>query len=470
MAGDRPSRPRAEPVRTSLLDDNWDDDRASNTAVALPEGMLPLDEDEETIDRRNLPASPAQPRRPPAPPELPDVDESSVTEVDRRLVDDVVDEDAVATLATVRLSDIDPMLGLPSPAASPHDPVPEPPVEPAAPSPAATDDVRAQPVESAYGVLQPPAESHEAPPPVAPGAPPATAPGASVRPATDAVLRESPVSAGAGPRAQFPTPARGMPTWLSLTLMVLTLAAGVAVGFVLGRARQKAAQSARAPATATPAPIASAMPRAAASSLVDRASAGDSAAMKQLQARPRPDVNALLALSHGRVMQRRHKVEQLGDQLLHKPSLASDHGVEKKLLLAARDPTTVRQALGIMATLPGSTGPDLLFRVWTGTRRRTEATRLAEQLVYERNVRARATPALAVALDLRKAENCKDNQKLLAPAKDHGDRRSLHALLLLRRHHGCGRHRRQDCFKCLRGNHDLRDAIKAVRHRHGPKL
>ncbi len=454
MAGDRPSRPRTASVRTSLLDGGWEDDGTTDTAVELPAGIAAEDDAEETHDVPFFPANPAAPDYPPDPPQPSAVQEGSVTEVDA-LLDAVDDDDMATTLATVRREDIEQTLGMPPPDASPYGA----PARPAAGTAPYVAPLAEPPLAAPVPPVQP-----EVLPPRDVSRPPTASP-AAAEPALG--------QAAEGSYAATPAPARGLPTWLSLLLMVLLLLVGLGAGFFLGQTRQKAKQAVQLPSrpTRATAPTASAGPSApVASSLVDQASSGDAAALDKLEARPALDVDAILAVSHGQVMQRRHKLEQLGDKLLKQPSLASDTAMQKRLLSAARDPETVRQALRIMATLPTSAGPDLLFQTWTGTRRRTVATRLAEQLVYEKSVRARATPALAVALELRHAESCEDNQKLLAAAKDHGDCRSLYVLLLLRRHSGCGRHKRQDCFKCLRGNHDLADAVKAVRHRFGPRF
>lgn len=495
MAGDRPSRPRAARVRTATLDGGWEEE-GTDTAVVLPAGVEPEDGD-ETLDRGGFFPSEESREAAGSPPVAP---EGSVTEVDS-LLDAIDDDDMATTLATIRFDEVEAMRRRAQPGMSPYTtPVPEspapPPPEAASAEPAYPEAAPAEPAYAEAAPAEPAypeaAAAEPAYPEAAPGLPayPEAAPaGVPVSPRTavpvdmpapsPALVEREPLSPTHGYDAPQAPPAsrRGLPIWLSILLMLFTLVGGLVGGFVFAQARAKAPHVVRARVTPTAAPAlkASAAPAAptappVASSLVERASAGDVAAIKQLQSRPSPDVDAILALSHGKLMERRQALQQLGDRLVHKPALAADHAVHKLLISAARDPQTFRQALRIMATLPSSVGPELLFKVWTGERRRTDASALAEKLVYEKSVRARATPALGIALDLHRAESCEDNEKLLPAAKDHGDRRSLHVLLLLRRRSGCGTHKRQDCFKCLRKNHELQHAIKAVRHRRAPKL
>lgn len=460
MPGDRPPRPKAAPVRTSFVDGGWEE--GTDTEVEQPAPDVIAQDESVRPPTGPLPPPPVPPDFVPAPPEPARVEEGSVTEVDTLL--EAIDDDVDATLATVRREQIEHMLGAPPPDASPYAaavpqaPLPELGLPPAAGPP--------QPV---------------APVPSLPDAPPTPAAGrvdvappqghVDLRYAGEPAPPSSGRAPGGAPSRTVRVAGAEIPLWLPVVAVVVAASIGsLLLGFALGRGRRAVDEAARAPSPALPSagPAASATP--AATSLVERASAGEPAAIKQLEARSELDVDAALALSRGRMMQRRNELEKIGRELQQKPALASDQGVSRGLISAARDPETAREALRIMATLPGAAGPDLLYETWTGTPRRTATTRLAEKLVYEKSVRARATPALAVALDLRKAQSCEENQKLLSAAKDYGDRRSLHLLALLQRRFGCGPHKRQDCYGCLRDSDDLPDAIKAVRGRAAPKF
>jgi hypothetical protein len=130
---------------------------------------------------------------------------------------------------------------------------------------------------------------------------------------------------------------------------------------------------------------------------------------------------------------------------------------------------TAPGVLESMAALPAPIAADLLYEVWTGTVQRNATTELARALLYSRDVRPKASPALAVALDLRVSTSCKENQAILPRAEQDGDRRSLHLLLQLQRRYGCGPNKRQDCNPCLRKGDEVERAVKAVRERRDPQ-
>jgi hypothetical protein len=123
-----------------------------------------------------------------------------------------------------------------------------------------------------------------------------------------------------------------------------------------------------------------------------------------------------------------------------------------------------------LASLPGPRSADILYHTWVGTSQRTQTTELAEELIYVNEVRSKASPALAVALDLRRAATCEQVAEVLPKAIEHGDRRSLHLLGRLVNRRGCGKGKREDCYPCLRDGDALADAIKAVRTREPPSL
>jgi len=85
-------------------------------------------------------------------------------------------------------------------------------------------------------------------------------------------------------------------------------------------------------------------------------------------------------------------------------------------------------------------------------------------------VRPKASPALAVALDLREAETCEANAKILERSIDVGDKRAFAPMSRLLRHNGCGPTKRDDCYACLREGDLLKRALTAVKLRREPDL
>jgi serine/threonine-protein kinase len=80
-------------------------------------------------------------------------------------------------------------------------------------------------------------------------------------------------------------------------------------------------------------------------------------------------------------------------------------------------------------------------------------------------VRAQATPAAAVALELREAKTCKDKRAAVEHAESVGDIRALSLMIPLRKVGGCGFFGMGDCWGCLRKDDTLDSAISAVERR-----
>ena len=206
-------------------------------------------------------------------------------------------------------------------------------------------------------------------------------------------------------------------------------------------------------------------------SLLERVAQGDDAAVKELSAKPVADLNVeeAISLSMGQSAQDVRAARALRDRVDHDPGLIKDAEVLSALRRYTEDPETARDALAAMANVPGPISPDLIYEVWTATASRTTATDLARSLIYSKEVRAKASPALAIALALRDAETCEQNRDLLPKVMTEGDRRAFHLLGKLTRKYGCGANKRADCFACLRDGKDLDAAMKAVKARREPR-
>jgi len=177
---------------------------------------------------------------------------------------------------------------------------------------------------------------------------------------------------------------------------------------------------------------------------------------------------SLLSLAEARLSRERAAAKRLRERIEKDPTLLMDKAALRELRRYTKKEETAYEGLAAMASAPGPIGPDLIYEVWTGTAARTEVTTLAQALVYSSDVRVKASPALAVALDLRVADSCEEKKKILPLAQRDGDRRSLHLLTRLRKVTGCGPNQRLDCYGCLRDSKALDEAIKAVKDRKAP--
>jgi hypothetical protein len=215
---------------------------------------------------------------------------------------------------------------------------------------------------------------------------------------------------------------------------------------------------------------------AGAVALVDSPVAAKSASVaatpiSELEAKPPGSLSSreLLRLADTHSEAQRAAARTLRRKVEDSPVLAKDSAVQSELLRLAEDDRTARDALAAMALLEPPVGADLLYETWTRMQERTDATELARALLYSPDVRPTASPALAVALELRTAETCEQYKAILPSALKEGDRRALHLLSKLTAKRGCGPKKTADCFACLREPTDeLTATINAVKSRHPP--
>lgn len=237
-------------------------------------------------------------------------------------------------------------------------------------------------------------------------------------------------------------------------------------------------RSVKAPvASARPIPSAAPAPRPASPSrpkkdtkLLERASAGDQAALAELLAIPADQRTAAQALAVVKGQQAKEQKEQaeLLQKIRRDPKQLKQRRIQKQLVRAARDPVTGAATLRGLAAVDAPESADLLYKVWTGTRAKTPMTELARSLVHSKAVERRASPALAVALALRKEVSCKAMKRTVKRAIKVGDRRSLMPLAKLMKKRGCGAHKAHDCWSCLRHDDTLKRAVIAARGRRPP--
>jgi DNA-binding response OmpR family regulator len=266
----------------------------------------------------------------------------------------------------------------------------------------------------------------------------------------------------------------GVPNWSLVALVALGATAfGVATlrGSPPSTAPAAAAQADSTPAVAAT-PSSSDTRPAAPDSVLERARRGEALALSELEQLPpgKRTAEQALALSEGWFAKKRTELDALAAQLEHDPSQLDRRDVRRKLIGFSRDASMSLATLRVIAKQKRPIAVDLLYEVWTGTPGRTEATRLAEALVYTAEVRAQASPALSVVLDLRQETDCAKMQAVLERAAEHGDRRSLRPSAKLTLRGGCGEDKTQDCFPCLRKGEELRKTINAVKGRPAPEF
>lgn len=265
---------------------------------------------------------------------------------------------------------------------------------------------------------------------------------------------EVPVSSGSG-----------SPVWVTVVVGLVCLSLGLSVSFLLKSGKQPTG-----PAVPCPSIAASEQKPKAQPDVIERATAGETQAMDELSAIAveRRSVAQAVALAKGRAAQKQLALDLLRENLAQN----ADNDGLKKLMQFAQDGDTARVAIGIAASLSGSKGCDLLYELSVAKGTPPEMALLAAQFLNSKEVRAKASPALALVLDLRDATECDQRKTILEKAAEIGDRRILRHIVPLTKKTGCGAKKTDDCNPCLRDDTQkvIREALGKAQGRKGPSF
>jgi len=213
--------------------------------------------------------------------------------------------------------------------------------------------------------------------------------------------------------------------------------------------------------------------------LIARAEAGDQTALAELSARPESmrAANEWLALGRGYA-----KLDHLSASLsayqggvAAKPELSRDPKLLADVRRAAFDATSTEAALKFAASSLGASGADLIYDVWESSKsvpNRATLSKAARAQLDDDALRAKASPALKLLLELAKAqkEGCASVKRWLGRAASEGDARVLPVLKRFDDRRGCGFLGLSDCYSCLRAGKDLGQAADAAATRPAPNF
>src|SRR5664279_4907951 len=287
---------------------------------------------------------------------------------------------------------------------------------------------------------------------------------------------ELPVESQPMPLATFPAesqpmpppraPSGGVPLWSTVLISLLCLGVGLAVSLVTGTSRKREPMP-----NLTANAAASAEAKKPALTPIELAEQGDPRAVAEIE-KLEPinrSIEQALALSQGRAAEKRLALTHLRSTIA-KLGGTPDAEAIKRLVQFAKDGDTAREVIGFIATLPGPIGPDLLYELANDKKAQPDLAKLADQLLLNKQVRPKASSALALFLDLRDTTTCEARQPLLEKAPEVGDRRMLSLVVSYIKKTGCGDNSRKDCNPCLRDDNSkiLRTALAKVQGRKAP--
>jgi serine/threonine-protein kinase len=213
-------------------------------------------------------------------------------------------------------------------------------------------------------------------------------------------------------------------------------------------------------------------PRVASSAERAAAEAGGAAALAALVERYPADTDLRRALvrAHLEAKQPAEVVRDVQAWVALDAAAIEDPDARAAVLAAARSEADgFDPAFELMEAGLGKDGPDLLYELSLAKGVPAKVAARALKSVGRADVRAKATPALAIALELRAPTACEPKRALLARARDEADGRSLPYLRAFTSTSGCGFLKLGDCWPCLRRDRALAEAIAEIEKRTAPR-
>ena len=206
------------------------------------------------------------------------------------------------------------------------------------------------------------------------------------------------------------------------------------------------------------------VPAMATQAQIEQASSGGVAALSALTAQYPQDPRIRRALAQALMAQNNglDALRWMAKAVAIDSSIVSETEVRQAAELALNAAESTETALPLLESELGTVGVDVLYALATRPgQSRVKVARISQSLAKP-EVRAHASAAALIALDLRAAEKCEAKHALLQKAAELGDLRTLEQLKPLLLTRNCGPMGLLDCWPCLRKDAALRTAIAAI--------
>lgn len=262
-----------------------------------------------------------------------------------------------------------------------------------------------------------------------------------------------------------------------LVLFVMLLSGGDDPSGAAPVAPGNAAQGSPVPVDANPAAKDPDPPDPELAKVITAAAAGSDPALYALEQRKDEErsLTEWMGLAQARLMRKKTEsaLAAYKEAISRDASMKTDKQLIGALRKLADDEEHAEKILDFVAEELGSLGADLLFDVWAKTALKTPSTTIAYDHLTSGAVESKYSPALAVAMKLRDAEDdCEDSLKLMPEVERVGDDRSMTVLRKMLKKRGCGEGNRQDCYPCMRKGKSedaLQAAVQAAAMRSAPR-
>ena len=205
----------------------------------------------------------------------------------------------------------------------------------------------------------------------------------------------------------------------------------------------------------------------AATQLVDKGDYGT--AISQLKALEeksnRPEIHRQLEKAYVATQNMKDAMAEAKLCLEADPSTATDLQVD--IRNAALSSSTQEAAFDLLENKMGPVGPDTLYNIGYKITGYPSASDHARRALAKSDVREKASPALAVTLELRGANSCSSKKALFDDASKVGDGETLAVLRTYTPTRGCGFLGTRDCWPCMHKDGSLAGVIHDIEARDG---
>jgi hypothetical protein len=152
------------------------------------------------------------------------------------------------------------------------------------------------------------------------------------------------------------------------------------------------------------------------------------------------------------------------------PTLRADDRIARIVFQGAQSTARApsETAFALLQGSLGVRGAELVYRLALDKNTPEPARRRAEKWLRSDALESIAAGGLSSAVKLRYASSCQQRHKLLQFAGSAGGQQTLDYLRELTVTNGCGVSGQDDCFPCLRSDHQLEDAIAQIERRLKP--
>lgn len=180
-----------------------------------------------------------------------------------------------------------------------------------------------------------------------------------------------------------------------------------------------------------------------------------------------PDVLIELALARLRADREAESVGFVLRALGYQPERRNDERVATVLFRTANSvqKETADKSFAVLQGVMAAKGAEVLYQLWIDRGVREMTRKRVDKWIRSEQFERAASGATAVAAKLRAADSCTRKAVLLPMAGKIGGAAALSYLKELEQLKGCGLGGADDCYPCLRTDHQLKDAILQIQSR-----